>query len=266
MSDAGPELLVDAHVHVQPCFDPEAALDAASANLARAAHGADHTGVLLLAEPDAEDPFAVLRASAWRRWELTPLAGAAGAWARRPGARPLLLVAGFQVPTGEGLEVLALFTPRRPEDGAPLDRLVAAVRDAGGLPVIPWGAGKWWGRRGAVLRGFLDSAVAEHVCLGDNAGRPGFWSRPRHFAQARARGIPILPGSDPLPFASEVGRVASHGFAIAGEAPGGDDALGALPRLVASARILRTWGEPEGAVRFLRHQLAMQVVRRRRAA
>ena len=50
--------------------------------------------------------------------------------------------------------------------------------------------------------------------IGDNSGRPLFWRRPIHFKIAGALSVPILPGSDPLPFRSEQKRGGSFGFAI----------------------------------------------------
>ena len=43
--------------------------------------------------------------------------------------------------------------------------------------------------------------------LGDAACRPWIWRNPLPFRHARARGIPIVPGSDPLPFADQADKV-----------------------------------------------------------
>jgi hypothetical protein len=131
------------------------------------------------------------------------------------GAR-LLLIAGRQVVTSERLEVLALATAEEFEDGLPLREAAAMVASSGAVPVLPWGFGKWTGRRRRAVRNLLASPVAGHLFLGDNAGRPGFMSEPRMFRLARERGIPVLPGSDPLPIAAEVRKPGRYGFVLRG--------------------------------------------------
>jgi hypothetical protein len=53
-----------------------------------------------------------------------------------------------------------------------------------------------------------------HLFLGDNGGRPAVLGTPRLLTSARRVGIRVLPGTDPLPLASHVHRVASYGFIL----------------------------------------------------
>lgn len=53
-------------------------------------------------------------------------------------------MAGRQIVTAEKLEVLALGTDLDIDDGRPIREVLSLVTENGGLPVIPWGAGKWW--------------------------------------------------------------------------------------------------------------------------
>ena len=64
--------------------------------------------------------------------------------------------------------------------------MVREARESGALVVIPWGAGKWLGRRGAVLSRYLRSVDDPGIFLGDNGGRPNAW-RPRHFGLGETR-------------------------------------------------------------------------------
>jgi hypothetical protein len=262
--------LADAHVHIYDCFDLGLFFDAAARNLRTAAQqqGRERgfTRLLLLAESSDCDWFRTLagmhsipRATPGPPWLVCPsrepdslrLEGADG---------DLLLVAGRQIATRENLEVLALATHCRFEDGAPLDETIREVSDGGGVPVVPWGCGKWWGRRGALLRRYLAGGAATRVFLGDNSARPVFWPRPTHFALVgRQR---ILSGSDPLPFASEIWRPGSVGFAfdarIDRDTPARD-----LRRALASPDFApRPYGARERPYRFLRNQIAMQVRKR----
>ena len=111
----------------------------------------------------------------------------------------------------------------------------------------------------------MESLTPEEISLGDNSGRLAFWLEPAEFSLARRRGFRILPGSDPLPFASEVSRAASYGLAVAGELSDTDPAGDMLTLLSDPAIRITPFGRLEGPVRFLRNQLAMQWVKRRRS-
>ena len=97
--------------------------------------------------------------------------------------------------------------------------------------------------------------------LGDNGGRPGVLPAPAQWRLARRRGIKILPGTDPLPFASEGARAGGVGFVLEGpldrERPAQD-----LKRLIREeAGQPRTYGRPEAFARFCRNQIRMKLRR-----
>jgi hypothetical protein len=132
-----------------------------------------------------------------------------------------------------------------------------AARAAAGLAAVPWGAGKWLGRRGRVLSDLLESIDDPGVFLGDNGGRPSGW-RPRHFAAAARRGVRLLPGSDPLPFPGEHRSLAATGFRLGGTQTGVPDAARLVALLERPATRIEPYGDRERPLRFVRHQLAMQ--------
>jgi hypothetical protein len=266
-------VLIDAHVHLHDCYAPRRFLDHAADNFDRAAreHGWEPApGVLLLTESAGTDWFGRLAAVAAGSAEL-PL----GAWtlvatsddsalAAHRGPQRLLLVSGRQVVAREGLEVLLLGTRAFVRDRLPIRDVLAAGERLGALRVIPWGAGKWLLGRGRLLSELIESArPGDGFFLGDGAGRPSFWSNPRHFAAAERRGIRVLPGTDPLPFPAQVARPGSYGFRL--EAPGDltmpAEAIKAALRRP-DARIA-PFGRHERLGPFLRHQIAMQRRKRR---
>ncbi|MBW2541920.1 MAG: hypothetical protein JRF15_07515 [Deltaproteobacteria bacterium] len=250
--------IVDAHAHLHACFAPEDALDAAWDNFAAVAADRNFTGVLMLAEPVTGEPFAALRTESWTRWTLESGSEPVARCARRVGDNAKLwLASGFQVVTLEGLEVLCLGCERRPEDRLPIAEIARQARESGALAVVPWGAGKWLGRRGAVLSHFLESVDDPGVFLGDNGGRPDVW-RPRHFAKAAPRGIRVLPGSDPLPFASEVNRLGGHGFIFPRALPEDRIVAELIARLLDPGTHLEAFGSTETLLRFVGNQIAMQ--------
>jgi hypothetical protein len=262
-------VLADAHVHLHPCFDLGAFLDAAHANLRaeavrRGANG--FRGMLLLVEPRARDGLGRLADPARRQggaWRLDETEERESLRAHAGGGRELFVVAGHQLPTREGLEVLALGLRERPPERLELREQVEAVRARGGIAVLPWGAGKWLGRRGAALRALLAGCEEpQAVFLGDNAGRLGALPRPAPFADAERRGLRVLPGSDPLPFARSEGRVGRMGFALPVALLPSRPAAGLREALARGVCRPEGFGELESLPRFLRDQLATQVYKR----
>lgn len=262
--------LVDAHVHIHRCFDLTTFLEAAVANFTAASlatGGKPFHGLLLLTEAAGEDRFtelaALTRADHSGAWTFGATdEGCSLTAARGPSA--LALVAGRQVATADGLEVLVFGTRERFEDGRPLSEVLERMRRLGLVHAIPWGAGKWLFRRGRLLTRILESSPGSGFCLGDEGGRPVFWPRVGHFEEARGRGIRVLRGTDPLPFPGEVSRAGSFGFRI--EAP--IDPARPMASLRAAledpAVELRDYGLLERPVAFFIHQWGMQ--RRKRAA
>ncbi|MBA3562407.1 MAG: hypothetical protein H0W33_00055 [Gammaproteobacteria bacterium] len=265
-------LLIDGHVHFYDGFATSVALNAASRNFATAAErgcGGLSAGVLMLAETAREDRYSGL-------CELAADGGTAGNWrlhgfsedplvVRAQAAHAetdLLIVAGYQVISSEGLEVLTLATDKRLADGKPASDLIDAAQAADALVVLPWAVGKWLGRRGRILKGLLQNDFAAELYLGDNSGRPVFWQHPAHFRQAQRRGMRILPGSDPLPLPREVERIGSFGCAL--EAELGDARPSAdLKRALRDRSIAwRPFGRLETSARFVRNQIGLRTGKR----
>jgi hypothetical protein len=271
-SGASP-LLVDAHVHLHSCFEPAAFLAAAAANFRGAAAGLgipqDTPGYLLLADSGEEQGLARLRASlgggggrggAARPdgWTVHDTAESCAVLARYAGQVRLLVIAGQQVSTREGLEVLALLTGARLPDGLALRSAIGAARDVGAVPVVPWGFGKWTLGRGRAVAAVLRSHTGP-LFLGDNGGRPRGLPIPRLLGEARRSGVLVLPGSDPLPFPDHEGRAGSFGF-MADLAPDPGAPAAGLREWLLGLRVQpRTYGRARRPDRFLGDQVRMQV-------
>jgi hypothetical protein len=160
----------------------------------------------------------------------------------------------------EGLEVLALATREEFPDGLPFSDALTRVRWSGAVTVLPWGFGKWWLYRGALVEGAIRRTAGPGLFLGDQAGRPQSAVRPRLFREAEARGIPVLPGTDPLPLPEHATRAGSYGFVLErGSAEGLKEALGSLSSQP------RTFGRRASLAGFCRDQLALRLGPRRPA-
>lgn len=245
---------VDAHVHIYPCHDRTALLDSAASHFA--AQGAK-SGVLLLAERAQEDAFGDLSTtSLLGGWSLRP-AGDAGILAERNDAK-ILLAAGRQIVTADGLEVLSLLSTRRVADRLATQETLTRVLQDDGVAVLPWGFGKWTGRRGELVNELLAGPLGDRVFVGDNAGRLSWSAMPPQLCSAMAKKRWMLPGSDPLPLPREAARAGSYGLML--EAPLDPDAV--RQAILDLREQPRTYGELTGPLRFLRNQTHMQLRKR----
>ena len=267
-TDAG-ALLVDAHVHIYDCFDINKLLDAALRNFKCAANklGVDDgfTGVLLLAETSQDNWF-----------QQASMSGAHGHWQidKTPDKTVLLtrpstdtadnkniiyIMAGRQIITAEGLELLALATDSVFEDGLSITAALSAVREHDAIPVLPWAVGKWLGKRGKLLSGLLKTEANSDLCLGDNSGRPVFWRNPSHFRKAIKSNMRLLPGTDPLPFSSEAGRVGSFGFMIQGKLTNTQPSTDLKQLLRNNTLQITAYGQLEMPLRFIANQVRLRI-------
>lgn len=266
---AGPLLrvAVDTHVHLHPIFDRTHFLRAALANaqavVAESVAGRNGRVWLLLTEIAGVHGFRELAESPPDGWRAIPRAKCRTIELVGDDGARVLVTAGRQVQVEGGLELLVLGSDADIPDGIDIAEGLARAAAAGALPVIPWGFGKWWGRRGRRLTALLDSPHGDAIFLGDNAGRARVWPRPAPFARVAATGRRVLPGSDPLPFPGQVNRIASYGLLVTmdieSEAPFAD-----LRTLLLDSNVsLPTYGRRAGALTFIRDQIAMQIVKRR---
>jgi len=269
---------IDGHVHYYPNFDRDRFFDSALANFrsAASAHATntEYAGWLLLAESAGMHYFRLFRDTAGQTaggvWTIQETGEAESLVARRDTGEGLLLVAGRQVITAEGLEVLALCCDANPDDGRPLRAAVDAARGLDAIVVLPWAFGKWWLRRGDLIDEFVKSAEPTHIFLGDNGGRTRLGPRPRPFRVAESRGIRILPGSDAFPLSFDAGRTGSYGFVIDGTIERSRPAAGLKRLLRNGVETPLPYGDPIGVIGFCRNQLLVRLnaqrTRVRRAA
>jgi hypothetical protein len=265
---AGAASLVDGHVHLHDCFEVPDFLDAAAANLAAAAKRlglpGKPTGCLLLAEAQGVDGFARLAdgTASTGAWRVSPTGEPVSLMARRQGALPIVLVAGRQIVSRERLEVLAVGTRATFADGRPLDQALAGVMAADAVAVVPWGVGKWQGARGRLIADLLERDRDRSLFVGDNGGRLGFAPRPKLFARAQRRCVPVLAGSDPLPSPGQLAKVGGYGFVAAVDLDAQAPFAALRGYLQGLATSPQTFGRLESLPGFVRSQLAMQVRKR----
>jgi hypothetical protein len=185
---------------------------------------------------------------------------------RHVSGEEIIVIAGRQIVTREKLEVLALASDVAYPDGEPIQVSLTQAAHDGAIIVLPWGFGKWLGERGRIIRQLLEDDNAPKFYLGDNGGRLRYGPAPKEFSTAEKKRIRVLPGTDPLPFRSEVRSIGRYGFSlntsICLESPAAE--LNTL--LADTATVVKSFGHGEGILRFLRNQAMMQITKRFRSS
>jgi hypothetical protein len=219
-------LMIDGHVHVYDCYDLVAFFKTASAYLdyyykALHSNGSPYEKILLLTEGKENDFFGMIKKS-------RGIPGDSGFGIRETGEESSFLLTrddkpvcyvlrGRQIVTRENLEVLAVATTLSLKDGLPISDVLETIIQREELAVLAWGFGKWLFKRGKIIRRMLETYRSPYLIVGDNSGRPVFWPTPGTFKWACKSNIPVINGSDPLPFKEETIKVGSYGFTVEGD-------------------------------------------------
>ena len=210
---------VDSHIHFHKCFNEVLFFESCVKNLSGINHTVVKDGILFFTEGRSEDSYNYFKTLKEIRNPLSKEIfylkeiddGKALTINSTSNNIRLIIFPGYQIVTKENLEVLSLGTKKRLADGNSTENTIADVFSLGGIPVLPWGFGKWYGNRGKKVDELIMKRIP-NLFLGDNGGRTSLLPNPTQFALAKANGLKILPGSDPLPFPEEAKRPMSYGF------------------------------------------------------
>lgn len=271
-------IFIDAHVHIYSEFDREQCFSAAFDNfltIAKRENLVDNVSyVLALAEGGDYDVFSTLYENALSP-ESRPEKPADPATiifyrTAEPnsllmcrGECTIVLLAGRQHVSKENIEVLSLFSSVRYKDKAlSLADLAQSIADTGGLVVLPWGVGKWFGTRGEVVKRFLDAGHKFPLFIGDNGNRPSCWPTPSLFRHAHEKNILLLSGSDPLPLVSHYDRIATSGTLVLDGKLSTSHPADSLRKQLNQPGNLREFGNRLSSVRFLFDQLRINLFNR----
>ena len=263
-----PQVFVDGHVHIHSSFNLEHLFTCAKGNFdaIEATTGeVESARFLLLTESTGMDVFATLQQEASSRGPSTKKLHVEKTEEENSlrvifshGAG-VYLVAGRQIVTKERLEVLALGWQGPYPDGTPIAQVLNDLTARPCLTVLPWGVGKWFGKRGQLVQELVSTASQQVFFLGDNANRPFFWPLPALFKLAQEKKIRNIPGSDPLPFARQEDKVGSFGCSLAGDINPQKPFASLQNLMMEPGTVLYPYGRLEGLIPFLKHQLLMQL-------
>lgn len=256
-------LMVDGHVHIYDCYQLERFFKIANAYLdhyydSLYANGRPYQKLLLLTEGKKLDYFS--------KWQ------AEGSFPNENGYRFLAtgeetslvlareekflcyVIRGRQIVTRENLEVLSIASDQMIEDGLPIETVLDMLVEKEEPAVLAWGFGKWFFKRGKVIRGLIDRYKSPYLLMGDNSGRPRFWPKPSLFTRAEAAGIPLINGSDPLPFKEDEEKPGSFGFSVSGEFDEHRPAASLKEILLSQASGIELFGKRDSVTAFLKRQ------------
>jgi hypothetical protein len=265
-------ILVDAHVHIYSNYRIDKFFEAAFKNFRRVSKNygdsKKNVGILCLAEGKNESFFQdlqefaggkgfidrsiLLKKSIKRTKENISLRVTSGQ------EDNIILIAGRQTVSQENIEVLALGSLKIFSEGHSIGKLIADIVAMGAIPVIPWGFGKWFAKRGKILKDIFENDEISRIFVGDNGNRPNFYPKPSLINLAEKMKIKNIPGSDPLPFADEYRRPGSYGFSIKGSLNFLEPWKYLKKKLLDPDTTFEYFGELESPLRFLRNQLKMQ--------
>ncbi len=266
-------ILADGHVHIYRNFSLEILLNRARENFqevsALQGYKYPRTVFLFLTETKKENWFSFLKqqttenkefpSPGFGKWSFRQTREESSLYGRSNKEDGLFLIAGRQIKAERNLEVLALGTIESFEEGRPVEELIHTISQKGAIPVIPWGAGKWLGARGRMIKQLLLNQDGPLFFLGDTRNRPVFWPKSSIFKQAEHQGLKTLPGSDPLPLSSQEKFTGSYGFWLRGDI-NADYPFASIKKLLIDPETsVVPYGKGEGFFRFFREQVRLRI-------
>ena len=263
---------VDSHVHFHDCFDEGLFFDSCFNNMSSISYSVIKDGFLFFTEGRNEDSYNYLH----RIKEIkNPLSGeiftvkdlengnSIEVKSAKRGMR-VIIFPGYQIVTKENLEVLSLGTQKRLSDGLLIEDTISSVLSLGGIPVLPWGFGKWFGNRGKKIEELIKKKM-QNLFLGDNGGRSALLPYPNQFNLAEANGMKVLPGSDPLPFPQEAKRPMSYGFILNINFDELNPLESVKRSLLNNNFKIEKFGNLTSSPAFIKTQIAMQIKKRKKS-
>ena len=233
---------LDSHVHLYGEFDLDVLFSCFMASARRAAPGADAYAMAVMLRSFQPSLGDALHASPVRDWKLEE--SAAGTFTASRGDDRITILPARQVAAAERIEALGLFGEAMVPDGLPLSETITRLREASFTPVLAWGLGKWLFSRSRMVNSVLNDAIAsgDSLLIGDSALRPVFWLEPCQYRVARAHGIRVLHGSDPLPRPGQERRAGSYGSVIEADLDADAPAESLMSAILDASKTIRPVG------------------------
>ncbi len=272
MSPCKVEALVDGHVHFHKQFDLSTFIQSSLQNFNRQAEqilpASPVVYFLFLCETDGGGQFAQLRqglSSSGFGSQFVP-AGEKNTLSLVTEDSLLYIIRGQQIVTKENLEILIFGIRDNSFAKHSLQDILARLEEIPeSLTILPWGVGKWLGKRGTLITEVINNRNGSEdssLFLGDNGNRPSFWPLPKVFAEASRKKIVNLPGSDPLIFSRHAARVGSYGFRLSIELDKEFPFRSLRRQIMTTPDNVLVFGEPCSGKSFFYDQVSLQIRKR----
>ncbi|MFZ1289736.1 MAG: hypothetical protein WAR79_06585 [Melioribacteraceae bacterium] len=258
-------LLIDSHVHIHDCFDTNEFFESVFENFENIAEeinkSEDWIGILLLSEISGINYFnklinndSIIDA---KKFSIRKTEENNSLIIENNKSQILIIVAGKQIIARDGIEILALCSNSEFENGKDVEHTVREINKIGGIPVLPWGVGKWLGSRKKIIENYVRESK-DFFFLGDNSARPSFWSEPQIFKLGKLKKHFVLPGTDALPITSEQNKTGSYGFSLEEEINLRYPASEVKRIFINLHEQPVFFGKHESTLRFFKNQILMQ--------
>jgi hypothetical protein len=222
-------IIIDGHVHLYKEESLSEVLDYADRNFGNVAGKTNYndksTDIILLADTKRTD---------WRRklvekirlskrtyfmtkeWKICGTKEDESLCAYRENVRYIYIVFGQQIVSKENIEILAICTNYKYDDGKKLEGIISSIFNNEDIALLPWGFGKWSFQRKQIVKN-VTSFYNSNLLVGDNGGRPIIQRTPKILREAENIGTRVISGSDPLPLKGENRRIGAFGTIIEAE-------------------------------------------------
>ncbi len=222
-------ILIDTHLHIYDCYDIIRFFKEANRNFSyynkNLKFAEKYVGILFLTESDGFNYFDKLQENSNNIIQDLENEGffikesdeKCSLVFETADSNLIVIIAGQQIITKEKLEVLSLGTQQKIEYSLSLEETVKRINNIDAIPVLPWGFGKWLGKRSEVINSFIQKNHGNKFFLGDNSGRLALLKVPAQFKFSDQNKKIVLRGSDPLPIKSQEKKAGSFGFYFVSE-------------------------------------------------
>jgi len=259
-------ILVDTHTHYYSFCSFTKFCDYAYLNMQNAARNNYNTqvfsAILCLLETETSHNYQDLLniATSTKKigdWQLESLDHNKLLRLSQSNGKELYLLPGRQIITSENLELLIIGNTDKISYRKPIHSYLEKYSDTH-LLILPWGVGKWLGKRGHIVSRLIQRTDNKFV-LADNSARPSLWRYVPQFNQARKKKMRILAGSDPLPIHNQYKKVAIYGSAMTESLQPQGLANQLRENILNSKTSIKNYGQRDSFFRFIFSQLLLRI-------
>ncbi|MCB0747811.1 MAG: hypothetical protein KDC90_10155 [Ignavibacteriae bacterium] len=265
-------ILIDSHVHIHNCYNLEEFFRNTFINFSEYANkiekGKEWIGVVCLTEIEGVDYFNLLKDSKSKldlsNYKIQTTSEENSIIVSNKREQKIIVIAGKQIIANDGIEILALGTANNFSEGRSIKDTVDEINNVNAIAVLPWGVGKWLGKRKEIIKNFIEVNKTPKFFLGDNSGRPSFWSESEIFKLGRSLNHFVLPGTDALAISSEVNKTGTYGLYLNSELNLNEPTKDLFQQILNLKTQPQAFGKLETPVKFFKNQITMQINKRRK--